>query len=190
MKLYMIRHGQSEANLKGEFAGWSPVPLTPKGEEDARAAGRLIRHIPFDKVYSSNLLRAIQTQQLALPEAECEQTPLIREYSVGDLAGRKLNELEGADLENRRKLDFAPYGGENSDMVYARVAEFMQMLERSDYENVAAFSHAGVIRIALEYVLGSRPERIIFFAKNGTVNIFEYTNGKWKIDTLNYREKL
>ena len=58
MKLYMVRHGQSVANLNKQHVGWGQVLLTEKGEDDARGAGEILKNYSFDKVYSSDLLRA------------------------------------------------------------------------------------------------------------------------------------
>ena len=194
MKLYVIRHGESEANAGKFFSGWAPVALTPKGEDDARAAGELIRHIPFDKVYSSDIRRVIQTQQLALPDADCERTPLIREYNVGSLMGKNLQDcaetMGEAFLKNRAVFDFTPYGGESNDMVDARVAEFMRMLEQTDYENVAVFSHAGTIRSIIDYVLGVRTPRNATILLNGAVSVFEFIEDHWRILMLNYTKEL
>ena len=77
MKLYLIRHGESEGNLLGVFSGWLQHNLTEKGREDACKAGRIIKKVKFDKVYSSDLNRAIETAKIALPDYECEPTPLM-----------------------------------------------------------------------------------------------------------------
>ena len=66
MKLYVIRHGQSEGNIRGVFSGWLQHNLTEKGREDARKAGRIIEKVKFDKVYTSDLNRAIETAKTAI----------------------------------------------------------------------------------------------------------------------------
>ena len=72
MKLYVIRHGESEGNQLGVFSGWHQHNLTEKGREDARTAGRIISKVKFDKVYSSDLKRAMQTASICAPDYEVE----------------------------------------------------------------------------------------------------------------------
>ena len=88
MKVFFVRHGQSIANLQKIYAGQSDVPLTEKGREEAAAIAPILASISFDRVYSSDLSRAIETQQIALPGVEADaRSPLIREYDVGDIVG-------------------------------------------------------------------------------------------------------
>lgn len=192
MKLYLIRHGESEANATRSFAGWAPVSLTEKGEEDARLAGELIRSLSFDKVFSSDILRAVQTCRLAMPDAEAEQTPLIREYDVGNLAGRSIEEFmkDPAIAANRRNNDFSPYGGEDYKAVMARVTEFMQRLEQSDYENVLAFGHAGAIKNMIDHAVGVRLPFGSVAVENGAVTVLEFKNGRWMLCVLNQKKEL
>ncbi|MBQ6823605.1 MAG: histidine phosphatase family protein [Clostridia bacterium] len=192
MKLYLIRHGESEANATRSFAGWAPVPLTEKGEEDARLAGELIRSLSFDKVFSSDILRTVQTCRLAMPDAEAEQTPLIREYDVGNLVGRSIEEFmkDPAIAANRKVNNFVPYGGEDYEAVMARVTEFMQRLEQSDYENVLAFSHAGAIKNMIDHTVGVRLPFGAVAVENGAVTVLEFKNGRWMLAALNQKKEL
>ena len=57
MRLYVIRHGESENNLKKCWTGWYDAPLTEKGRQDARKAGTFLQGITFDKIYASDLSR-------------------------------------------------------------------------------------------------------------------------------------
>ena len=54
-KLILLRHGESQWNLENRFTGWVDVPLTPRGEDEARIAGEHLRDLPIDKVYTSRL---------------------------------------------------------------------------------------------------------------------------------------
>ena len=70
MRLYFIRHGQSEGNISDRHNAWAQVSLTEKGKQDAAMAGRILKNVHFDKVYTSDLIRTIQTQKISLPEVE------------------------------------------------------------------------------------------------------------------------
>lgn len=189
MKLYMIRHGQSTANADRLHAGWAQVPLTESGFEDARRAGKLLEGIHFDKIYVSDLLRAKQTMETALPGAEGIVTPLLREISVGDLAGKNASEcleIYGESyLTNKAVHDFIPYGGENSTMHLDRIREFTMQAELDHAPCIAAFCHEGSIRCMLDLVLGYRHNRKEYAMDNGSVSIFELADGRWSLVSWN-----
>lgn len=189
MKLYMIRHGQSIANATRQHAGWAQVPLTERGVEEARRAGKILAGIRFDKVYVSDLVRAKQTLEAALPGIKGTVTPLLREISVGDLAGKtaaECLEIYGESyLTNKAIHDFTPYGGENDTMHLDRIREFAMQAELDRAPCVAAFCHEGSIRCMLDLVLGYRHNRKEYAMDNGSVSIFELTNGSWSLVSWN-----
>ncbi len=181
MKVYVVRHGESTGNKAGISCGWTDVDLTPQGEEDARGAHAFLRDLSFDKVYSSDLLRAKRTAIIALPDAVPETTPLLREINVGSLAGTRISTLS---LEHRLKLrseGYIEFGGETHAEFQDRARRFLSHLETLDCETVAVFTHAGFMLTMLEEVLGANfPHRNVRCA-NCTVGIFEYTDNHWKL---------
>jgi 2,3-bisphosphoglycerate-dependent phosphoglycerate mutase len=97
--LILLRHGQSQWNLENRFTGWVDVPLSPKGEAEARAAGEKLRGRKIDKLYTSVLKRAEDTARLALAVAGIANVPTERDAALnermyGDLQG--LNKAEAA----------------------------------------------------------------------------------------------
>jgi 2,3-bisphosphoglycerate-dependent phosphoglycerate mutase len=67
-RLVLVRHGQSLWNLENRFTGWTDVPLTEQGRNEARNCAGLLRDRRFDIAYSSTLRRAYETLQLILAE--------------------------------------------------------------------------------------------------------------------------
>lgn len=187
MKLYIIRHGESEANVGGYAAGWAPVSLTEKGFSDAKNIRRYLEKIPFDKVYTSDLLRAKQTAQTALPEYEQEETKLLREINVGTTSGKsiaeKVQEYGESYTKNRAAWNFVSYGGEDTDMASARAEQFLKLVEKSGYACVAAFSHEAYTKVLLDFVLGVKLPHRGMLCSNCTVMIFEYTDGRWRLNS-------
>lgn len=186
MKLYLVRHGQSENNLTKKFTGWAKkVALTEQGYEDARRAGQRLKGISFDRIYSSDLNRAVQTAQTAIPGCEPIQLPELREISLGELEMQYIDECAAKYGEafnvNRANYDFVPYGGENGEMLDARIAQFFHMLEADPQENIAAFAHAGTLRSALRYVLKFPVSRIKCL--NCCIAVFSYENGAWYLES-------
>lgn len=189
MKLYMIRHGQSTANAQHLHAGWEQVSLTKQGVEEAIFAGRLLKNIPFDQIYVSDLIRAQQTLAAALPGATAVTTPLLREIHVGDIAGKSAAEcvqLYGDSyLKNKAAHNYTPYGGEDIAQHLERIRVFTQCLEKKPFQHVAAFCHEGSIRCLLDLVLGYRHDRKERALGNGSVTVFEYVNGTWSLVSWN-----
>ena len=181
MKLFLVRHGESMANVEHCFAGQTDSPLTNLGVEQAVAIRDVLKDIPFDKVYSSDLSRAHDTQKNALPGYEAQLTPLLREFDVGTWSGKPI--AEAAKIKN---INYADFGGENGAMVYERVAEFFKMLEEDPCEFVATFTHGGFVMTSLAYVLGVSLPRGKMAADNCAIQVYEYKNGSWSILSWNY----
>lgn len=185
MKLYMIRHGQSQTNLEHRFTGQADAPLTDQGKEDARRAGKLLKNVRFDRVYSSDLSRAVETAQIALDQ-EPIRLEMIRELSVGSLAWRKVADCEaeyGEELwKNRNAYNYKPYGGETEAELQKRARDFLTMLENDPCDTVAAFSHAGFITCVLTQVLGASFDRKHIACPNGSVSVFAFDGKKWILE--------
>ena len=83
MKVFVVRHGESETNRNACWTGWMDVALTQKGREDATLARRLLSGVKFDKIYASDLQRAKCTAEIAIPGCQYETSALLREINVG-----------------------------------------------------------------------------------------------------------
>lgn len=190
MRLYFIRHGQSEANIGRMQAGQADSRLTEQGRKDAIGAKEVLKRIEFDKVYSSDLSRAKITQEIAYPYDDVIVTEILREISVGKALEHRTfvdceKEYGETYLQNRADYNFVPYGGENYDMLRERAIAFLDMVIKDGGECVAAFSHGGFINAALGYVLGCTVTNGKALSDNCGVSIFEYENGKWALRKWN-----
>ena len=181
MKLYLVRHGESETNKKGCWTGWLDVPLTEKGERDALFAKKVLEGITFDKVYVSDLMRAKRTAEIALGDVEYEETPLLREIHLGTLAGKPNSTFTEEIQKKAINEGYAEFGGESTDDFAKRIWEFVRPLENSGYETVAAFAHAGVLRGLLYEIIGARLYGKHVLCDNCMVAVFEYTKGTWRL---------
>lgn len=187
MKLFLIRHGQSEANLQAYFTGQMDVALTELGKVQAAAIQPVLAPYHFDKVYASDLQRACITCENALPGVPYEPLKLLREYDVGDLAGVPLSSIPRKNVADPAdRPDYTDYNGENARMVCARAKAFLEMLEKENYEYVAAFSHHGFINCVLRTVLGTAYESKRIYTGNCAVHVVEFDGEKWRILALNY----
>ena len=116
--LILLRHGESQWNLENRFTGWTDVPLSPKGEQEAREAGEKLKSYEFDMAFTSVLKRAIDTLNIVLKIIGQENIPIeydkaLNERHYGALQG--LNKAETAKKFGdaqvklwRRSYDVAP----------------------------------------------------------------------------------
>ena len=184
MKLFLIRHGQTEDNEKKIFSGQLDHMLSEKGRQQAAALAPVLGKIPFDRVYSSDLTRAMDTQKLALPQYEAITLPLLREYSLGSLSGLPYKTVrEEYGITNS---DYSPYGGESIPMVDARTKSFLSILEEDPCDYVAAFVHGGIIRSFMRHVLGSNANTRALVNSNCFVAVLTFEDNEWKLLSWNY----
>lgn len=189
MKLFLIRHGQTSANLEGIYAGQTDVPLTDLGRQQAEAIRPILAPIVFDKIFSSDLQRAIDTQRLAIPGTEGIRTPLLREYDVGSLVG--VDFAQGRQLFSQRQntgitRDYSLFSGESPQMVCDRVRKFLALLEAAPCETAVAFVHNGIMNTMLRIVLGVEFDTAAVKSQNCAIHIFEYDGTRWKLLAWNY----
>src|SRR5258708_2319868 len=85
-KIVLLRHGESEWNRENRFTGWQDVDLSPRGVEEARAAGRMLAAggFDFDVVFTSVLKRAIRTLHLALEEMDRVWLPVDKDWRLNE----------------------------------------------------------------------------------------------------------
>jgi 2,3-bisphosphoglycerate-dependent phosphoglycerate mutase len=133
-KLVLIRHGESQWNLENRFTGWVDVPLSPKGIEEAKAAGKKLAGFKFDRAFSSVLARANETLRLVLEGIgqtgiPIEKDKALNERMYGELQG--LNKAETAKKFGdeqvkiwRRSYDVRPPGGESLKDTAERVLPY------------------------------------------------------------------
>jgi 2,3-bisphosphoglycerate-dependent phosphoglycerate mutase len=134
--LVLVRHGQSDWNLKNLFTGWKDPDLTKRGIEEARAAGRALKAkgFAFDRAYTSSLVRAQNTLTLILAELGQQDIPTVRDEALnerdyGDLCGLNKDEARakwGAEQVRlwRRSYEVRPPGGESLKDTVARVLPY------------------------------------------------------------------
>jgi 2,3-bisphosphoglycerate-dependent phosphoglycerate mutase len=134
--LVLVRHGQSDWNLKNLFTGWRDVDLTEQGVKEAREAGRKLKAqgITFDVAYTSALKRAQRTLELMLGEMGQAKVPVFKDQALnerdyGDLSGLNKDDARKKWGEEqvhiwRRSFDIAPPGGESLRDTAARVLPY------------------------------------------------------------------
>jgi 2,3-bisphosphoglycerate-dependent phosphoglycerate mutase len=174
--LVLVRHGQSEWNLKNLFTGWRDVDLTEKGVGEAQEAGRKLKAqgIQFDVAYTSALKRAQRTNELILTEMGQTKVPVIRNLALNE---RDYGELSGLNKDDarvkwgeeqvhiwRRSYDVPPPGGESLKDTLARtlpyyVTEIQPRVLRG--ERVLVTAHGNSLRALVMVLEQLTPEGIL-----------------------------
>ncbi len=174
--LVLVRHGQSEWNLKNLFTGWKDVDLSEKGVGEARAAGRLLkaRGLSFDIAFTSALVRAQDTLRLILEELG--QTGLaehrdqaLNERDYGDLTGLNKDDArkkwgEEQVLIWRRSFNVAPPGGESLRDTLARALPYYMKHIQPEVlsgRRVLVSAHGNSLRALIMAIEGLSPEQIL-----------------------------
>lgn len=157
--LVLVRHGESQWNLENRFTGWVDVPLTEKGRREAQRAGELLRGMHFDRAYTSELQRAIETLDIILraigrTDLPVERDAALNERHYGELQG--LNKAETAKKFGdeqvhiwRRSYDIAPPGGESLKDTAARTLPYFERVivpRLRAGENILVSAHGNSLR--------------------------------------------
>ena len=174
--LVLVRHGQSEWNLKNLFTGWRDVDLTEQGINEAKEAGRKLKAqgLTFDIAFTSALKRAQRTLDLLLTEMGQSKIPVhkhlaLNERDYGDLSGLNKDDARvkwGEEQVHiwRRSYDIAPPGGESLRDTLARtlpyyVQEILPCVLRGERTIVAA--HGNSLRALVMVLEKLSPEGIL-----------------------------
>jgi broad specificity phosphatase PhoE len=153
--VYLARHGETAWTLSGQHTGRTDLPLTERGERQARALGERLRGAGFVKVLTSPAQRAVRTCALAGFGDVAEIDPNLAEWDYGEYEGRRTAEIlkERPDWELFR--DGVP-GGESLDQVGAR-ADHVVARVRAVHGNVLLLSSAHISRVLAARWLGLPP---------------------------------
>jgi 2,3-bisphosphoglycerate-dependent phosphoglycerate mutase len=174
--LVLLRHGQSEWNLKNLFTGWRDVDLTEQGIEEARDAGRRLKAegIRFDVAFTSALIRAQHSLDLALEQMGQQSLRVFKDAALnerdyGDLSGLNKDDArkKWGDAQVklwRRSYDVPPPGGESLKDTAARVLPYyiQDILPRVlGGGNVLVSAHGNSLRALVMVLEKLSPEQIV-----------------------------
>ncbi len=201
-KLILLRHGESQWNLENRFTGWVDVPLSPRGEEEARKAGEKLKNIKIDKRYTSVLKRAIDTDLIAMEVAGKLDVPVERDKALNE---RHYGALQGLNKEEtaqkygkeqvhlwRRSYDIAPPKdvtplnpdgiSESLKDTADRVIPYFQNKIKPDLDaglNVLVTAHGNSLRALVMHLDGLTKEEVLELnIPTGVPIVYEFENGQ------------
>lgn len=187
--IYIVRHGQTALNKSRALQGRSDNPLNDAGRDQARQAGEWVRErgIVFDRVYSSPLIRAVETAALV---SGFDDKEIIRDDRLIEM---DYGPYEGADLRDPSPelkeffSDFvnnpAPQGMEPLSSVVSRRADFFTWLKETDLsENILVSTHAIAMKGALEFLTPlSKGSYWKKFIGNCAIYVTDFENGEYTV---------
>jgi broad specificity phosphatase PhoE len=183
-RVYLIRHGESEAAAEDRFAGEIDVPLSERGREQARRLADRLAGDPIAAVYSSPLSRTMETARPIATRHGLEVTPRVelREISHGRWEGMPRSDVEARYPEELARWEsdpytFAPEGGETGLAVTARaLPALLAIVETHPGEHAVVVSHKATIRLLVCALLGLDPRRYRdrLDQKPGAVNALDF----------------
>lgn len=184
--LYLVRHGESEANAAGVFAGQTDSPLTARGRAQAEDVAAALADLPIDRVVASDLSRTRDTAA-AIAKTHgltVETHPELREIDVGEAAGKRWDD---GTLRSGSEFDgFVRWpSGESLEQVLARSLGCLDRLVRAHPgERIVVVGHGGVTRILVSHFLGILPRLDRSPATNTNVTIVSFDGARYTVEQL------
>lgn len=199
MKIYLIRHGETDRNKNGRhIIGQSPEePLNATGRKQAKQLGMRLKkeNIVFQEMYCSPYSRAVETCNIASKEFT-EQKPILteelREYDTGEATGKNRADTITFDVLNEMKelgMHFNYPGGESLYEVEKRVAKWLYNVvqkHKDTYVNIAAFSHSMTLKCLIHYIMGFDHRAVWRLdIENTSISVFEFKLDNWFVKSIN-----
>ena len=151
----LARHGETAWSLSGQHTGLTDLPLTERGERNARQLGERLRGRPFAKVFASPMQRASRTAELAGFAAVAEKDADLVEWNYGEYEGLRTAEILAKRPDWQLFRDGCP-GGESAEQVGARADRVIGRI-RAVRGNILVFSSAHFLRVFASRWLGRPP---------------------------------
>jgi broad specificity phosphatase PhoE len=148
--LYVCRHGESELNALGRYAGQTDTPLTSHGRSQAHTAGKQAKELALDQIVASPLVRALETAQIIAREINYPPERIVTNRVFME---RSLGELEGEAWDESPEDPALYLGIESEAKLNARAKAALHFLRKLDADNVLLVSH-GTFLMALKRALG------------------------------------
>ena len=183
MRIYIVRHGETEANKKGYAQGWTDVPLNENGRIIAELTGRGLKGIRFDHCFSSPLIRAKETAGILLRESgnsvSVSFDDRIKEMNFGSFEGMSVRDERVIQFLKEPMVDYKFPDGESLQEVMERTQEFLKALVAKDDDKTYLVStHGCALRAMLNFLYEDKNDYWHGHVPyNCCVNIIDVKNG-------------
>jgi len=188
----MVRHGETVWNTEKRHQGHLDSPLTKTGQAQGQALAERLAGFNLQAIYSSDLMRALDTARLIDPHRQLpiQSDTRLRERHFGIFQGLTLEEVRlrypfEYERHQSHDPDYVIPGGESLRQFYRRTTEaFAELVGRQEEGTILAVTHGGVLVNQFKHVLDIPLEAHRRFSMlNTSVNIFSFSNGRWMLET-------
>ncbi len=195
--LFFVRHAESAANAKLEYAGHLPVSLTEKGKKEAEhTSAQFLKNHTITKIYCSPLLRAQQTASYFSQKCSLtiETNKLLEEQNMGFYSGKAYaltEKLPCFEPDVSKRWNWAPKDGETYAQVASRACKFLEQIQtQPQEENILVVTHGVFLRLMRGALENTLPKFYSGLTKNCEILKSNFTklNNTHKIETLYYGE--
>lgn len=185
--IYVVRHGETDWNKAHRFQGRTDIKLNETGRDQAIRLRPLLQELQIESAYSSPLIRAYETAELAASELKLsiQKDDRLKETNIGDAEGLTMDELllkfgDDSILKWRsyeeRLLDFHfPNGESKREMMYRVRQVFLDIAQNSNRNSVVVFAHGMVMR-AMTYIWGEGKGWDLNYFNNGCVHHYSWSD--------------
>jgi probable phosphoglycerate mutase len=197
MLLYCVRHGQSRYNAEGRIQGQSDAPLSELGYRQGTATAEALATLPIEAVYSSPLVRALETARpiaaaLRLP---VQSDPRLMELNAGIFENQLRTAMQVSYPEvmacwMRGDPDYAIPGGESRRDLMHRGAAVFRSIYAAGHRQAVVVAHGGLLVAAFKALLKAGPELHPFSLQNGSITRLELTAEAAILVTINQVDHL
>lgn len=160
MKLYIIRHGQTEWNTEKRLQGWNNSDLTQKGIQDAENLSERLKDTDFDHIYSSPQRRAFETAEIVKRDRNIDIVKLdgLKEIGFGSWEGMKIDEILAEYKDEYRSFIDTPHlyepipGNESFEDIYERVDQALKKIIKRGGDKVLIVCHGVTIKVLISII--------------------------------------
>lgn len=185
-RLVVLRHGETDHNAQGRFQGHADIPINELGRRQAEAARMRLGARHFDAVYSSPLVRAVETARIVRPGAEILVDERLMEINVGSWAGLTWAEIQAQMPDYEQKyadgVDFrrSPEGETLAEVVERGRPALLEIAERHEDETVLIVSHGLFLNRVIHSLLGIEG-RVLGSIANAHHSELGFAHGAWRL---------
>lgn len=186
-RIYIVRHGQTDSNLRHTCLGLKDVPLNKTGRRQAKELAARLKNISIDTVYTSPLKRAVETVSpyLEMKNMNMRMSFGLIERDYGEWDDMTYDEIEQKYPEEYRKwvenlISYKVPGGESAEDVQARVNAFLKKaLRENENKNILLVTHLGTARHIISSLLGlSTAQSWCFSIENAGMAVIDEDDGR------------
>lgn len=188
MKIYLIRHGQTDWNAEGKIQGSTDIALNEAGRRQAACLAKGMERRPVAQIFSSPLKRALETAQAIgrCQKVTVETVEELKEVNFGVWEGLTMKEIENRyPKENRQWLEnptsITPAKGETKDELKKRSAQAVRQILAHGKGDIAVVVHGAIMAYLTEYLMRNDPDHKAIIVENASITTLEYDSASQQV---------